>query len=142
MRSTKSGNRGFTLIELMVVVAIIAILAGIAYPSYIEHVKKTRRSAAAACLTERAQYMERFYTTNMAYDRDTNNNAVSIPDTACKADSAPYYTFNNPPSNLGSTTYTVTATPIGSQASDSCGTLSLTQAGTKLAGGVANPRCF
>lgn len=142
MHSNKSGSQGFTLIELMVVVAIIAILAGIAYPSYIEHVKKTRRSAAAACLTERAQYMERFYTSNMAYDKDTNNVAVSIPDTACKSDSSPYYNFNNPPSNLSSTTYTVTATPIGSQASDSCGTLSLNQAGTKLANNVANPKCF
>jgi len=134
--------KGFTLIELMIVVAVIAILAGIAYPSYLEHIKKTRRTAAAACLGERAQYMERFYTTNMAYDKDTSSAAVSIPDTACKADSAPYYTFDNPPSNLGPTTYTVTATPIGSQASDSCGTLSLTQAGTKLANGVVNPKCF
>ena len=57
--------RGFTLIELMVVVAIIAILAAIAYPSYTNHVVKTRRAAATACVMEAAHFMERYYTTNL-----------------------------------------------------------------------------
>src|SRR3546814_3057220 len=51
----KTQMRGFTLIELMVVVAIIAILASIAYPAYTDYIVKTRRSAGAACLLEQAQ---------------------------------------------------------------------------------------
>ena len=39
-------NRGFTLIELMIVVAIVAILAAIAYPAYTESVRKGRRAEA------------------------------------------------------------------------------------------------
>ena len=60
-------SQGFTLIELMVVVAIVAILATIAVASYEYAVTKSRRSAAANCLQERAQFMERYYTTNLTY---------------------------------------------------------------------------
>ena len=122
-------NSGFTLIELMIVVAVIAILAGIAYPSYLEHIKKTRRSAGAACLLEQAQFMERFYTTNMKYS------GAAPPATACTADAANYYTFafSSGPTD---TTYTLTATAIGSQANDSkCLNLSVNETGKKTVSG-------
>ncbi|MGG6461717.1 type IV pilin protein [Solilutibacter silvestris] len=145
MNRQKLKNSGFTLIELMIVVAVIAILAGIAYPSYIEHIKKTRRSAAAACLLERAQFMERFYTTNMGYNKDSSGAAVAIPSTACKSDLAPYYDFGTvTPDTFATTTYTLNATPQGAQASDACGTLSINQNGTKSVSNGSKPvtQCF
>jgi len=47
-------QKGFTLIELMIVVAIIAILAAIALPQYRQY---TQRSANSACLAEAKAYM-------------------------------------------------------------------------------------
>ena len=51
----------------MIVVAIAGILMAIAVASYEFAVVKSRRSAAQGCLTEAAQYMERYYTTKLSY---------------------------------------------------------------------------
>jgi type IV pilus assembly protein PilE len=117
---------GFTLIELMITVAIIAILATIAYASYQFAVVKGRRSTAAACLQERAQFMERYYTTNMTYK------SASTP-AQCDSVSA-FYTlaFVGTPD---ATSFVISATPQGGQATadTKCGTLTINQAGTRTA---------
>lgn len=155
-------NRGFTLIELMIVVAIIAIIAAIAYPSYINSVVKTKRAAAEGCISEYANYMERYYTTNMRYDQNsggTANPAVGSPvpavgslDCSSAANSGADYTFSitvTKPTDTPPNTYTVTATPIkgGAQFSrdTKCGAVSVNQLGTRsdatgIAGG--SPDCW
>ena len=59
--------RGFTLIELMIVVVVIAILAAIAYPSYQNQVQKTRRADAHTALLGAAQTLERCFTRTNSY---------------------------------------------------------------------------
>jgi type IV pilus assembly protein PilE len=64
----KHAHRGFTLIELMIVVAIVAILARISYPVYMQYVVKANRSDAESQLMQLAQAMERDYAINDKYN--------------------------------------------------------------------------
>lgn len=59
--------RGFTLIELMIVVAIVAILAAVALPSYTEHTDRGRRADCKEFLFRLAATQERFFTENVSY---------------------------------------------------------------------------
>lgn len=126
-------QQGFTLIELMVVIAIVGILAAIAYPSYMDSVMKSRRGAAKSCLSEYAHFMERFYTTNLAYDKNTAGVNLAVPSLACTTEGKinQYYSFTI--TNLTRNTFTATAIPLGSQltADKQCGSLSLTHDGQR-----------
>lgn len=128
-------QQGFSLIELMVVVAIVAVLSVVAYASYDWATTKTRRKEAAGCITQGAQFMERFYATNLRYDKTLAGVAVAFPAPLCNDDLTPYY--NVTLSAVSATTYTVQAVPLGTQATrdTSCGTLAMNQAGTKTASG-------
>lgn len=54
------GERGFTLIELMIVVVVVAILAAVGYPSYRDHVARSQRSQGQQVLSDIAQRQEQF----------------------------------------------------------------------------------
>jgi type IV pilus assembly protein PilE len=126
---------GFTLIELLVVLAIVAILAAVAYASYNEAVWKSRRRAGAACAVEAAQFMERFYTTNLRYHQNLAGVAAVLPALPCAAQTNYAYTL----ANLTATTYTINATPNVQQAGGDagrCAVLSINQANLKTTTGT------
>ena len=60
-------NKGFTLIELMIVVAIIGILGAVGYPSYVKSVQKGQRADAVDSLLSLAGRMEEYYMVNDTY---------------------------------------------------------------------------
>ncbi|MBU0500092.1 MAG: type IV pilin protein [Gammaproteobacteria bacterium] len=129
-------GRGFTLIELMVVVAIVAILASIAYPSYVEQARKARRTDAQVFLMEVANRQEQYLLDRKSY----TNNTTQLGYSANPAVSPEgYYSVAAAIAGCGAAPcYLLTATPISgkAQASDSkCTTLTLNSQGVKEATG-------
>ena len=127
-------TRGFTLIELMIVVAIVGILAMVAYPAYTQYVLRAQRSAAQAGLQKAAQYMQRFYAAHNNYDKQldgTTDNALpaALQRVPPEGEGAQSYAISISAKAAGS--YTLTATPQGKQTNDTCGNLTLTNTGTK-----------
>jgi type IV pilus assembly protein PilE len=122
-------SRGFTLLELMVVVAVVAILAGFAFNSYRNQVAKARRSEALQVLNDMALREEKWRTNNAEYG-DADDLGVT---TLINATNSPYYEISF--SDLTGTSYTVEAAPrSGSpQEGDKCGTFTFEMSEGRLA---------
>ena len=67
IKPNTKAERGFTLIEVMIVVAIIAILAGVALPSYFDYVRRGQLPEAQAALSDFRVKMEQYYQDNRNY---------------------------------------------------------------------------
>lgn len=127
-------ERGFSLIELMIVVAIVAILAAIAVPSYRRYVVRANRADAQRALLDLAGREERFYYGANRYAK----NLGELSATATLAGSN--YTVSLDPAPATSTDFTVVATPVGNQLRDDaeCQSLSLNRQGQQLSTGTAS----
>lgn len=122
-RSPRSARlRGFTLIELMITVAIVAILATIAYPSYTSYLKKSRRAEAQQVLMDIASRQQQRLLDTRAYAGALADVGATIPPSASQ-----FYQFEIEVGTGAAPSFTARAIPQGDQASDSCGTLSLTE---------------
>lgn len=108
-------KRGFTLIELMIVVLVIAVLAGLAMSSYNNQIRKSRRAEAKQVIADLALKEEKYRSNNATY-----GDIAQIGGAAA----AKYYTVTLTAASNTATGYTFTAVPVGDQLKDTCGTLS------------------
>ena len=120
--------RGFTLIELMIVVAVVGILAGVAYPAYQESGRRAKRSDGRGALLDAVTRLERFYSDNNQY---TNNwGAAPAGANIASTSEKGHYTLTIGALGANNQTYTLTATPVGF-ADSKCGNFTLTNAGVQ-----------
>ncbi|OYT94884.1 MAG: pilus assembly protein PilE [Pseudomonas sp. PGPPP3] len=135
-------QKGFTLVELMVVVAIIGILSALVFPSYQRYVMRSGRSEGQAKLMEVMQAQERFYSQNQTYTTNLGVGGLAYPNVAANAAAPSEQARYNVTSAAcaGGTIATcviLSAAPQGSQANDTeCGTITLNSKGTKTEGGT------
>lgn len=140
-QKTKLSNkvaRGFTLIEMLVVVGLIGILSSISYGLYLDYVRDGYRSEAQSTLLQFQQAMERYYTENNTYTGTHSGGTPSpdvFPSTLPVNSNDPRYILSVVTTD---STYTLTATPAADSIMASDGTLTLQHTGQKTHNGENN----
>lgn len=133
-------QRGFSLIELMIVVAIVAILGAVAIPAYRQYIVRSHRVDAQRALSDLAGRQERYLYTNNTYARTL----TLLGGSSSMAGS--YYTVSIDPAKTSSTAYGLEAAATGRQQQDDkqCQTLTLDQAGRQGSTGTTanDPKCW
>lgn len=123
--------RGFTLIEVMIVVAIIGVLGAIAIPNYTEYITRSKIVEAASGLSNASVMMEQYFQDNRFYNGDgtAGNTTCGIPLVTATAN----FSFSCVTAGSGQT-YTYTAAGTSSMAGFS---YSITQANVKASSTTA-----
>ncbi len=139
MRRVSRNSKGFTLLEVLIVLVILAVVAGLAIPAYQAAVGKSRGQEAIQNLGALRESLQRYasgngnyggatLTAGLAGTLDFNPNNVAPSVIACFT-----YALNADPLGAGATTYILTATytnsGLGPCGASGPGTVTLNQVG-------------
>lgn len=127
LRRSRSALRGFTAIELLIVMAVVGILAVVAYNSYAAEVRRSARAELQSFVTTAATRQSQFLVDRRRYAETLATLGVALPPSL-----ADKYTVTLDADNAGAPRFTITATAIGGQAKDKCPTLTLDNAGNRV----------
>jgi type IV pilus assembly protein PilE len=138
IRARGLAARGFSLIELMVVVVVVSILAAIAIPSYQNYNKRANRSQAAQTMLSIQNREEQYLLDARAYTDILGSSGLNISQDGWTCAPATATTCTNNFYTVSVTvvagtppTYTITAVPIAGKYQESDGTLQLSSAGLR-----------
>ena len=145
MHKSLRAARGFTLVELMIAIAVIGILAAVAYPSYVNQLRQSRRTDAKIALLDLAARQERFFSVNNVYastPAQLGYAAAAFPVDVLSGSSA-YYRLGTLV-GAGATSFIATATPVGAQLADACGSYAIDHLGVQanISNSLPAARCW
>jgi type IV pilus assembly protein PilE len=120
--------KGFTLIEMLITLACVALLASFAWPSYQSLILKSQRAQARASLLQAAHWLERAASANGSYPL-----TADVPASVLQIDGQHYKMIVT----SSAQSFTLSATPLGTQAADTCGTLTLNHLGVRSVQGAS-----
>jgi type IV pilus assembly protein PilE len=138
-RRCGQATRGFTLIEMMMVLCVLAIIALIALPSYGAAANKARRTEGRILLQTVLIAEERYYISFNRYTSDAGSGGLNI---AAESQPGGYYALARLLLSGDGQSVTALVEPRNAQAGDTCGNLTLDSVGRRGSSGAAVADCW
>lgn len=135
-------TKGFTLVEILITLAIIGIITAIALPAYQDSQLRAGRADGKNALMQVASDQERYYSNNFAYLAKATPLATVPATTLVSRDGHYNVTVAACSGSTITNCFIATATPVGTQANDSCGNLTINSLGVRTASGGSVDDCW